>query len=151
MASKIYSWYAAMGPWGVAAAAATIAAVIAAIGQIGKVTAHATGGMINGPTLALMGEAGPEMVAPKEDFLSVTRSLVASGASMYGSIVASQARANGYHAANYMPSSSQMAEHPGGGQTFAFNGNIFASSLDGQRAIQQMVNNATAGLGRSQG
>ena len=68
MAAKIYAWYSSMGPWAIPAAAATIAGVIAAIGQIGKITAHATGGIISTPTLALMGEAGPEIVAPQHDF-----------------------------------------------------------------------------------
>lgn len=42
----------------------------------GLVSSFATGGLITQPTLALMGEAGTELVAPKQDFLTVARELI---------------------------------------------------------------------------
>lgn len=42
----------------------------------GIVNSFATGGLITQPTLALMGEAGTELVAPKQDFLTVARELI---------------------------------------------------------------------------
>jgi hypothetical protein len=42
----------------------------------GLVSSFAVGGLITQPTLALMGEAGTELVAPKQDFLTVARELI---------------------------------------------------------------------------
>jgi hypothetical protein len=123
-----------------------LAAIAAMMIVMKSITAHAVGGEINSPTLSLMGEAGPEIVAPKKDFMQVTKELVASGAQMYKGIVASQAYTN-----QTMSRNGIQQPKNSGGHTFNIAGNIFASSLDGQRAIQQMVNQATFGLGRSQG
>ena len=123
-----------------------LAAIAAMMIVMKSITAHAVGGEINKPTLSLMGEAGPEIVAPKKDFMQVTKELIASGAGMYKSIVASQAYTNQTMSQNGIQQPKNT-----GGHTFNIAGNIFASSLDGQRAIQQMVNNATFGLGRAQG
>jgi hypothetical protein len=46
-------------------------------GALGKIPAFATGGIVNGPTLALVGEAGPEAIIPLSAF--------AGGASLGGS------------------------------------------------------------------
>lgn len=43
----------------------------------GMVKAFATGGIISQPTLALMGESGTEVVAPKQDFITFARELIA--------------------------------------------------------------------------
>lgn len=59
LATKIYSWYASLGPWGVPAAAATIAGIIAAI----RALKFAEGGVVPG---AGVGDSVPALLTPGE-------------------------------------------------------------------------------------
>jgi hypothetical protein len=54
-----------------------IAAMIGLTALKGAVMAMATGGMVTKPTLVMAGEAGAEMYAPKKDFLTIARELIA--------------------------------------------------------------------------
>lgn len=99
-AAESYAAYSWIPFYGLALAQAQIEAITIGFGAAKAVdkglTAMATGGMITQPTHVLAGEAGPEIYAPKQNFIDVTKDLVASGSSMYRSIVASQAKADGY-------------------------------------------------------
>ena len=76
---------------------ATLAGNLAsAAGLAGKATAMAVGGRIDRPTLALMGEAGPELVAPERDFKDWARGMVSLGANLQSNISGQLAEARGY-------------------------------------------------------
>lgn len=60
------------------------------------VTALAVGSRITSPTLALMGEAGPEIVAPEHNFLDWATSLTTMGADLGATIARRQAATAGY-------------------------------------------------------
>ena len=62
-------------PWGEIQMAATIASGLANVANIWGVK-FAKGGLITQPTLALMGEAGAEFVAPQRDFMSYTQQII---------------------------------------------------------------------------
>jgi len=150
MAAKIYAWYAALGPWAIPAAAATIAGVILAIGAIGKVTAHATGGLINSPTLALMGEAGPEVVAPQSDFrdwAGANQNLGFNLGAHAAQVSRLQGQAGSYGAQGLAQSGGTMPSS----HILDMRGAIFAGSLDGQRAVADMVDKANQHIGRTRG
>ena len=57
---------------------AILASGFAAAAQI-SATKYALGGEINQPTLALAGEAGPEIVAPKKTFIDVANQMIRGG------------------------------------------------------------------------
>jgi lambda family phage tail tape measure protein len=67
-------------PWvGVAIAIGFVAIMMALFSSMkSKTKAMATGGLVDHPQMALIGEAGPEYVAPAQDFKSVVAGLVAS-------------------------------------------------------------------------
>jgi len=67
-----------------------------AIAEGATVAAFAKGGLINAPTLALMGEAGNEIVAPESDFKDWARGMVNLGANLQGNVSAQLAQARGY-------------------------------------------------------
>ena len=140
--AESYAAYAWMPFVGMALAEAQIGAITAGFAASSAanlaITAHATGGMVDKPTLSLMGEAGPELIAPKQDFMEVTKALVASGASMYRSIVKSQA----YQTASVATGGSYAASAPGGNQAIHVNlsGAIIAGeSIESSRLIGQLV------------
>ena len=143
MAAKIYAWYSTMGPWAIPAAAATIAAVIAAINGIGKITAHATGGIIDRPTLALMGEAGAEVVAPEHDFLhwanelgSAHYNLGANIGAQHGQAQRLQVQAGSYAGA----AAAQVRSGNAGGGSVDLRGAIIAGSgVESSRIIGNLV------------
>jgi len=63
-------------PQNIAAIATTIAAILSVIGTIASVTAFANGGIVSGPTYALVGEYGgaannPEVIAPLDKLRSM--------------------------------------------------------------------------------
>lgn len=101
---QAYAWIPFVG-FALGAAQATMieASFVAAKAANAKITAFATGGLADKATFGVFGEKGPELLAPKEDFMTVTKSLVASGAAMYAAIVRGQATANGYRAASATP------------------------------------------------
>ena len=89
-----YAWMPFIG-------AGLAAAQIAAINQ-SMVAPLAVGGLISHPTLALMGEAGPEVVAPQRDFMdwaNANQNLGYNLAAHNASISSLQAQTNGYGAA----------------------------------------------------
>lgn len=100
------SWaaYAGIPYFGWALAVAQIAAITSSIsgsaavgaGLGARVTARATGGLVNRPELTLLGEAGPEIVAPQQDFLAWSSQLQLAGANLAFSISARERAAQRY-------------------------------------------------------
>ena len=82
-AMKVYAAVVDMfGPFGIpfgAALAATVLGFGAAKAAQVNAVAFATGGEVDKPTLGLVGEAGPEIIAPKKSFIEVVQSLISGG------------------------------------------------------------------------
>lgn len=101
------------------------AMVVLMLATMAKVTAHAVGGLIDKPTMALMGEAGPELVAPEHDFKHWANSLVMSGSEMHSQILARQASTqyNSSLAASYPRAAITATQQskPEPGHTFHIN------------------------------
>lgn len=72
-------------PWNYIEMATVIATGLSNVASIvdTEVTGYAKGGLVNSPQIGLIGEAGPEIIAPVRDFASYSRELlgVAGGAS----------------------------------------------------------------------
>jgi hypothetical protein len=95
---EAYSWIPFVGAGLAIAQIAAMEASVAAVGAVGAVgdgsamaagVYMADGGRIDKPTLALMGEAGPELVAPESTFLNWAGNLEAN-------IMARQSTISGY-------------------------------------------------------
>jgi hypothetical protein len=150
MAAKIYAWYASLGPWAIPAAAATIAAVILAIDQIGKITAHAQGGVIDRPMLAMLGEGkDTEIVANETSFRDwaaqvsgINFNLGANFAGHSAQISRLNSVAGSYAPAGLTASGGRVP----GALTVQINGGIYAGSLEGRRAVARMVAQAQQDL-----
>lgn len=104
-----YAWIPFVGyGLGLAQSELILASYVASSAANKAATAFATGGMVEKPTYGLLGEAGqPELIAPKSDFMQVTKELVASGASMYKAIVETTAKTSKGSVTNYAPSTNQ--------------------------------------------
>ena len=147
MAAKIYAWYSGLGPWAIPAAAATIAAIIAAIGSI---TAHADGGLIDRPTLALMGEAGPEIVAPKKNFQDWAN----ANQNLGYNLASHNARVSGLQSSSGEYGSQAMAASAssGGGGHVDLRGAVIAGeSAESARIISALVKKSMDNYGRRNG
>lgn len=67
-----------LGPLAIPAVAAAGAALVALMLKFKKSLGLARGTRVKEPTAALLGEAGPEIVAPEKDFITYSRELIAS-------------------------------------------------------------------------
>jgi tape measure domain-containing protein len=117
-------------------------------------TAFAVGGLIDRPTVALMGEAGREVVAPEHDFKHWASNLVVMGANLQANLVSNQDRVDGYrrHASQTAWEAQLQAErnlaggHPafgGGGTVVDLRGSTFLSdSLSTKRELGRMMREA---------
>ena len=96
--SEIYAAHAWIPFVGVAIAQGFIAMMdagyMAQTGVVKGITAFAVGGLIDSPTLAWMAEAGPEVVAPEDDFKDWAKTLVVVGADLQSSVASRQASSN---------------------------------------------------------
>ena len=142
--AESYAAYAYIPFGGLALAQAQIGMIMAGF-TAGKaadktLTTYATGGYADKPTYGVFGEKGPELLAPKEDFLTVTKALVASGASMYRSIVASQAATNRYSASPTIPSNSVTNNSRSNATHIHLEGStILGQSLDSANIIGKKI------------
>ena len=68
----------AIWPFNLVAGAGALAAGLAQVRRI-EATSYATGGEVSSPTLSIIGDAGPEILAPKQDFIDVTNDLIRRG------------------------------------------------------------------------
>jgi hypothetical protein len=74
--AKIYEAHAHIPFVGVALAAGFVALMMAGFMAVKKALGFASGGLVTGPTYGLVGEAGPEIIAPVADFKEVVAGLV---------------------------------------------------------------------------
>jgi cell wall-associated NlpC family hydrolase len=74
--AKIYQAHAHIPFVGVALAAGFVALMMAGFMAVKKALGFASGGLVTGPTYGLVGEAGPEIIAPVADFKEVVAGLV---------------------------------------------------------------------------
>lgn len=127
-------------------------AAIAVMMQVMKsITAHAVGGVIDHPTLALMCEAGTELVAPEKDFKTWAAQLSGASYNLGANLGAHDAQISRLN--NLSGSYSRNALASNGGSVppalnIHINGGVYANSLEGQRAVREMVATALTGIGK---
>lgn len=142
---------------GEAAALAEIAVMtgsIAAASGASKVAsgtggAFAVGGLIDTPTLALMGEAGPELVAPVHDFNDWANAHQNLGYNLaaHNAQVGRLNTAAGSYATQGLKQNGGAT--PPSTVTHIYSP-IYADSTEGQRRVDKMVNASTQRIGRAQ-
>lgn len=83
IAVKLYSYFASFGVIGMIAGVAAVAAVIVGIrAALRNFMRFAKGGRVEEPTLGLVGEEGPEIIAPEKDFKKVVREMNIPGSTI---------------------------------------------------------------------
>jgi phage-related minor tail protein len=148
MAAKIYAWYSSLGPWAIPAAAATIAAVMAAIGSIGK---RELGGPVESGAPYIVGERGPEIFTPTQSGSIIPHGLTSQIRGLHAGMAASQAQTRGYQTARFAPAGGPSTYAQQGGIHNHFEGAMFASTTEGQRAFDDAINSSNQRIGRYQG
>ncbi len=101
---------------------AVLVANAAAATATNTVKARAVGGLVTRPELTLLGEAGPELVAPEHDFKDWARGLVLMGSNLQANLQSNQAQVQDYHlqAASYAArAQAQGALNQAEGRPFA--------------------------------
>jgi hypothetical protein len=92
-AAGIFASWTAIGPWGYAIAAALVIAMLAVMSSV---KGRAVGGLVTGPELTMLGEKGPELVAPEHDFKDWANSLQSGSYNLGANIARAQAQTSGY-------------------------------------------------------
>ena len=141
---------------GEAAALAEIAVMTGSIAGASKAPAvasgtggaFAVGGLIDTPTLALMGEAGPELVAPENDFQDWAHANQNLGYNLasHASQVSSLNRAAGSYGSQALASNGGSVPGP---MHNDFRGAVFASTTEGQRAFDKAINASNVRIGKA--
>jgi hypothetical protein len=134
------------GPYGWLAGFAAVAAVLALLSSI---TAHAVGGIIDRPTLALMGEAGTELVAPETSFRQWAAQLSGAHLNLGYNLARHEAQIAGYQAQarDYGARAVQMRESGDPPERVSFpNATIFTT---GSREMRDFIREASRGYDRS--
>lgn len=101
---------------------AVLVANAAAATATNTVKARAVGGLVTRPELTLLGEAGPELVAPEHDFKDWASGLVLMGSNLQANLQFNQAQVQDYHlqAASYAArAQAQGALNQAEGRPFA--------------------------------
>ncbi len=104
-------------------------------------TARKVGGRVDGPEFTLLGEAGPEIVAPESDFRDYTRSILSLGANLGANLSAADAQVLGYGRAASGFASSRAGMDAGQLAPVMINvqGHILDTSQRGARQFGEMV------------
>lgn len=161
----IWASFSSMGPWGIAAAIAAVAIMIASITSLGgspsgggggsaaaltpysdrgtglQFTGRAIGGLVNRPEFTLLGEAGPEVVAPVQGFKEYSLQLMSESINSFGAFMGARQAAIG----SYSAMSSQYATVSGNsaavkpGASLTITGGVFAEGAEKQ--IYNMLQN----------
>ena len=92
-AAGIFASWTSIGPWGFAIAAALVIAMLAVMSSV---RGRAVGGLVTGPELTMLGEKGPEVVAPEHDFKDWANSLQSGSYNLGANIARAQAQTSGY-------------------------------------------------------
>lgn len=136
---EAYGWIPYVGAGLALAQIAAMEASVAAV-QMAPIVAHAVGGLIDQPTLALMGENGREVVAPETDFKQWASGLLSLGANIMAgeaSVFGYQSSATRYAMAMPRGGSGEMA---GFGGYNDFRGALFlGSDTETKRMFDQAV------------
>lgn len=74
--SGIFKFFASLGPFGLALAAGVSAGAVATVKGMIQATKFAEGGLVDRPTLGLIGEAGPELIAPRDNFIDALNRVI---------------------------------------------------------------------------
>lgn len=150
-AADTWAAYAGIPFIGPALAAAQIALMFASMGAsvaaaegIGAgvaATARAVGGRVDRPEFTLLGEAGPEIVAPESSFQDYTRSILRLGANLGANLSAADADVFGYgrQAAGYASTRAGMAVEPSQANFVFPNATILDGSQRGMRALGELA------------
>jgi hypothetical protein len=150
-ASAFFASFADIPWYGYALAVAAIAGMMAVVKSV---TAHAVGGVIDHPTLALMGEAGTEIVAPETDFRHYSANLVNMGATLAAAHAAQNAQSSRYDAlgTSYGRQAAQRAKEAPRGDHYHMEGALIVSeSLEGKRVLDRHLNESDQRRGRLSG
>lgn len=127
-------------PWvGVAIAIAMIALMMATMGSI---KGRAVGGLVSGPELTMLGEKGPEIVAPESSFLDYTQAILGAGVSLGANLSGADMQVTGYSrmAAGYAQSSAASSSVASTQAHFSFpNAVILDSSDRGMETLGKMA------------
>jgi hypothetical protein len=124
-----------------------ISTMLASIAGAGMLTALAVGTMVDRPTLALIGEAGPEIVAPQHDFNDWAH----ANQNLGYNLASHAARISGLQvqAGSYGPAAAEQAGHSFGGTSQDFRGSLIVTK--DHREFQDMVADALLARGRRRG
>lgn len=125
--------------------------VLAMTGALDKIRGRAVGGLVTSPELTLLGEKGPEVVAPEKDFKDWARTFAAQGASIAMEIAGSRNLSNryGYQAGSYaagVPTGSGVAATA---PVYQFN--FSGTPLMTRRDIEDAVHQAHQGYAKRNG
>jgi len=145
-ATSIWAAYADIPFGGEALALAEISSMEGSLAAV-KAMAFAKGGVIDRPTLALMGEAGQrEFVAPERDFKNVIKDVI-------NSVMATTASVQAYAAQSFSGGSSGMATAGGSGApNITINtGHILGSSADSANVIGKYLSQVMVDFNRRNG
>lgn len=122
--------------------------VLLMLATMAKVKARAVGGLVDKPELTLLGEAGPEVVAPEKDFMDYTRGVFALG-NLGANLSYRQAQIEGLNrtAAGYAtarPRQQETAQAPAQAPVIQvhLNGPILDSSNRGMQQLGRHVMDA---------
>lgn len=110
--------------------------ILAFLGMMGSLKARAVGGLVTRPEVTLLGEAGPELVAPESDFKDWAQGLVLMGGNLQANLQANQDRVQDLHmqAASYAQEAQRQGERNqaqgrsfagGAGDHYHLHGNVF--------------------------
>lgn len=140
-----------------------VANAAAAKGIAGGVKAFALGGLIDRPTLALMGERGREVVAPERDFKAWASGLVGLGSNLQANVAAGlsdiqgyQTAGTGFAAAASSAGRSALARGQsfvgGGGPSFDLRGAMFlGSDVETKRVLAELIRKSQDDWNRANG
>lgn len=135
--AQIATMYASMG--------ASIGAA-QGIGAGVQATARAVGGLVSRPELTLLGEAGPEVVAPERDFKDWAAGFAGMGAAVAMNLSAGYSAIRGYDSAGAgFASAAQATGNVGGrGASFDLRGAMFlGSEAETRRMLGDLVYEVT--------
>lgn len=124
------------------------------VGASVTATARKVGGRVDRPEFTLLGEAGPEIVAPESDFRDYTRTILSLGANLGANLSAADARVMGYGraASSYATSAPQYGSQPTVIQHITqIQGHFIDSSERGRRMLGEISTDASRSFANERG
>ena len=154
-ASEIWAAYGAIPYVGVGLALAAIATMEASVASVAAL-GFAEGGVIDKPTLALMGElpGSREIVAPESTFKDWGRETLQMGASLAAAQVTNNTAVSNLNrmGASYAPMARQAAVTPQTpSHTIDARGSFFMDTLAAKRHFDKLITDSNQRVGRASG